>query len=70
MMIAGAMPPAKADLAESCNIKLPDAVRQRPKTGFMAPVRDWALGETGGAVRGLRGWARLVHAQQIGGHRV
>jgi asparagine synthase (glutamine-hydrolysing) len=43
---------------------LPDAVLDRPKTGFTTPVRQWMLAE--GAVseqdRGLRGWARQVHA--------
>ena len=44
---------------------LPDAILDRPKTGFTTPVRQWMLDE--GLVserdRGLRGWARRVHAK-------
>ena len=47
---------------------LPDAVLARPKTGFTTPVRQWMLEE--GLVseqdRGLRGWARQVHAKYVG----
>ena len=43
---------------------LPDAILNRPKTGFTTPVRQWMLEE--GLVsdkdRGLRGWARQVYA--------
>ena len=47
---------------------LPDAVLDRPKTGFTTPVRQWMLEEglVSSADRGLRGWAREVHARYTG----
>jgi asparagine synthase (glutamine-hydrolysing) len=50
-------------MADTPRRKLPAAVLDRPKTGFVVPVRDWiAGGGAGGGERGLRGWARQVHA--------
>lgn len=61
-LIAGGMPPTKADLAATPRTPLPRAVRQRPKTGFAIPVRDWVVEPGAGEPeRGLRGWARLVY---------
>ncbi len=64
-LLAGPRPPGKQDLARSPVRPLPSAVLTRSKTGFFIPVRDWLLdGETGVvAERGLRGWAKFVHAQ-------
>lgn len=60
-------PPTKRDLGESPRPPLPDAVVNRPKTGFSVPVREWLLeGRRDGMPdvrepRGLRGWARVVY---------
>jgi asparagine synthase (glutamine-hydrolysing) len=60
---AGASAPDKRAMADTPRRKLPAAVLDRPKTGFVVPVRDWiAGGAQGGGERGLRGWARQVHA--------
>jgi asparagine synthase (glutamine-hydrolysing) len=40
---------------------LPDAVLNRPKTGFFVPVPQWMQGTE----RGWRGWAREVFAAQV-----
>ncbi|MGF1626983.1 MAG: asparagine synthase (glutamine-hydrolyzing) [Alphaproteobacteria bacterium] len=68
-MLAGERPPGKADMAAAPRRALPDAVLQRPKTGFSVPVRDWLLRGVGdrlglevdAGARGLRGWAGLVY---------
>ena len=67
-LLASPTPPTKRDMADTPRTKLPDAVRNRAKTGFVVPVRDWIMGEAGAAPaqRGLRGWARMVHAAQKG----
>ena len=64
-LIAGPHPPGKQSLARSPARALPATVLNRPKTGFFIPVRDWLLdGNTDApAERGLRGWAKFVHAQ-------
>jgi asparagine synthase (glutamine-hydrolysing) len=62
-LLAGNTPPGKGDMADTCATPLPPQIRRREKTGFVVPVRDWVQGETGAGARGLRGWARLVHAQ-------
>lgn len=43
---------------------LPDAILNRPKTGFTTPVRQWMLEEglVSAGDRGLRGWAKQVYA--------
>ena len=58
--IASDAPPTKQDLA-SCAARLPPTLFARPKTGFSTPVRKWVGDQTGGSVRGLRGWADHVH---------
>ena len=54
----------KQDLASAARPMLPQALIQRPKTGFTVPVRDWihAAGHAPApqAERGLRGWQRTV----------
>lgn len=52
--------PTKRDMAAALSPALPDAVLNRPKTGFFIPVHDW-LGDGGAGARGLRGWARDVY---------
>lgn len=56
----------KADLARVPLNPLPQAVVNRPKTGFGIPVREWLLGEDpqASSERSLRGWARRVYAAQ------
>lgn len=64
--LASAHPPTKRDMAQAAPARLPDAVLQRPKTGFVVPVRDWLLQSfdpTLGRERGLRGWAREVYSR-------
>jgi len=61
-LVASDHPPTKRDLAAAAGDILPRAVRERPKTGFAIPVRDWVqdrANET--SERGLRGWARHVY---------
>lgn len=54
---------SKSRLAATPSVALPDAVLNRPKTGFTVPVREWLSGDAApSAERGLRGWARDVYA--------
>jgi ADP-heptose:LPS heptosyltransferase len=65
-LIASANPPNKTDMALSPRTKLPAEVLSRQKTGFGIPVREWLLRSLDPTVaheRGLRGWARYVHAE-------
>ena len=69
-LLASGMPPSKRDMALALRSPLPDAILNRPKTGFHIPVRDWLLdqrSEVGGQkpadVRSLRGWARQVYSR-------
>jgi asparagine synthase (glutamine-hydrolysing) len=63
-LLAGARPPTKRDMADTLRDKLPDPILNRAKTGFVIPVREWILGESGKASRGLRGWAQRVYEAQ------
>jgi len=54
-LLAGPNPPSKRDMANSARPPLPDAVLNRPKTGFFVPITQW-LGQPN-----LRSWARVVH---------
>lgn len=56
--LAGGHPPGKGDMAATPATPLPPEVLNRPKTGFFVPVPEWM----GQGDRGLRGWARHVHA--------
>jgi asparagine synthase (glutamine-hydrolysing) len=52
---AGGQAPGKRHMAAAANPALPEAILNRPKTGFFIPVAQW-LGESS-----LRGWAQRVH---------
>ncbi|MBT5266476.1 MAG: asparagine synthase (glutamine-hydrolyzing) [Rhodospirillaceae bacterium] len=66
-LIAGDNPPVKRDLVALAGDRLPEAARNRAKTGFSVPVRDWlADPEAVGGERGLRGWARHVLDEGFG----
>ena len=60
----------KQAMARTPRLPLPDAVLNRPKTGFVVPVRDWLVQEDTdfSHERGLRGWSRLVYSG-FTGHR-
>ena len=60
-LLAAAHAPGKRAMADAPRRKLPYAVLNRPKTGFVVPVREWVAGDKPPAERGLRGWAQLVH---------
>ncbi|MHA1107546.1 MAG: asparagine synthase (glutamine-hydrolyzing) [Alphaproteobacteria bacterium] len=64
-MLAGRNPPGKRDLALTPATKLPGEILDRPKTGFLVPVREWSGdkgSDEGAAERGYRGWARRIYA--------
>jgi asparagine synthase (glutamine-hydrolysing) len=54
----------KRDLAQTPLPPLPASLRDRPKTGFVVPVREWLVGagDRHGHLRGLRGWAQHVYS--------
>ena len=56
------VPPNKRDLA-ACAERLPGEIRQRRKTGFITPVREWTQELCQAEARGLSGWASFVAAQ-------
>jgi asparagine synthase (glutamine-hydrolysing) len=58
-LVAAGRAPSKADMAASARPTLPEAILNRPKTGFFVPVAQW-LGEPS-----LRGWARRVYAAAV-----
>jgi asparagine synthase (glutamine-hydrolysing) len=69
--IAGALaapaPPSKRDMASTPATPLPDAVLNRPKTGFAVPMRQWLLRDDPSATeRGFRGWSRKIAAECYG----
>ena len=53
---------AKRDVVAAAAPKLPSMLFARPKTGFSVPVHEWIRGGAVSGERGLRGWARQVHA--------
>ena len=62
--LAGAGAPVTKDMMASAPTRpLPDAIRNRPKTGFMTPTRQWLTEgiDPKYAQRGLRGWAQYVY---------
>jgi asparagine synthase (glutamine-hydrolysing) len=52
-------------LADAPRPPLPPEVRNRRKTGFTVPMREW-LRHEGGAEFGKRGWARRVYEVMFG----
>jgi asparagine synthase (glutamine-hydrolysing) len=61
-LLATDEPPGKRDMADAPRAKLPREVLERAKTGFVVPVREWVADGEAAPARGLRGWARQVHA--------
>lgn len=62
-MLVADHPPGKRDMASTPARPLPDAVLNRPKTGFFVPMREWLLKDDASATeRGFRGWARKIAA--------
>jgi asparagine synthase (glutamine-hydrolysing) len=55
----------KRKIAHAVAPELPPALLNKPKTGFVVPVREW-LGarSTSTSTRGLRGWARYVYGRR------
>jgi asparagine synthase (glutamine-hydrolysing) len=53
-------------LARSPRTPLPDAILNRPKTGFTLPIRDW-MAEHGAAPKlfGMRPWALFLYQQNV-----
>lgn len=58
----------KHDFAGLPTLGLPRAVIDKPKTGFLVPVREWLdqMAAARSRQRGLRGWASEVLRQQAG----
>jgi asparagine synthase (glutamine-hydrolysing) len=63
-LLASSCVPGKLSMARTPAKPLPPDVVHRKKTGFLVPVREWLIGHDReiGKQRGLRGWARYVHA--------
>jgi len=55
--------PGKRGLGQTPAPPLPPELLDRPKTGFVVPVREWLMGADDGHahLRGLRGWAQHVY---------
>lgn len=66
--LARADAPGKRALGRTPRPPLPAAILDRPKTGFVVPVREWLMGDAApeAGLRGLRGWARQVHREFVG----
>jgi asparagine synthase (glutamine-hydrolysing) len=57
-------------LASAARPPLPAEVRQRRKTGFTLPIKEWLTQEANGHVEfGKRSWARKVYEVMFGGER-
>jgi len=54
----------KDDMAATPERALPEAVRNRPKSGFTIPVREWLMNERPeySGENGLRGWAQYIYS--------
>lgn len=54
--------PKKPHVVEALHVPLPKEVIERPKTGFVVPVRKWMEEELEGTpMRGLRDWAVYIY---------
>jgi asparagine synthase (glutamine-hydrolysing) len=56
---------AKREIVAAAAPTLPSAVFAKPKSGFSVPVQEWIRNPALLAERGMRGWARQVHARFI-----
>ncbi|HXI70572.1 MAG TPA: asparagine synthase (glutamine-hydrolyzing) [Verrucomicrobiae bacterium] len=68
-MLAAGQPTTKSDLALTPRSPLPASVLNRPKMGFVVPVRQWlreSFDPTSGVERGLRGWVREIYSTFAG----
>jgi len=55
---------SKTEVARAVAPDLPARVLNRPKSGFVVPVRDWLAPPANGLrARGLRDWARFCAAR-------
>ena len=63
-LLGRAKSPTKRDMAETTRPALPEAVLNRPKSGFSIPVHNW-IAESGSKGSDLRGWARKVFEAQV-----
>ena len=52
---------SKSDMVATPRRLLPQAVLNKPKTGFSIPVQDWLIQGTTSRSRGYRGWAGEVY---------
>lgn len=59
----------KREVVAAAAPELPPPLFARPKTGFSVPVDEWIRGNAVSGGRGLRGWARQIHARFVGGVR-
>jgi len=55
---------SKRTVAQAAAPDLPRAILEKPKTGFVVPLREWLAGPSVSS-RGLGGWARTIHAQYL-----
>ncbi|MES3001676.1 MAG: asparagine synthase (glutamine-hydrolyzing) [Pseudomonadota bacterium] len=55
---------SKSEVARATAPRLPAQLLEKPKTGFLVPTSSWLMASDGRKVprRGLRAWARHVHA--------
>jgi asparagine synthase (glutamine-hydrolysing) len=62
-VLAGLGANGKRELGATPQPPLPPRLLDRPKTGFVVPVREWLMGADDGHahLRGLRGWAQHVY---------
>lgn len=58
---------SKREVIAAAAPALPPMLFARPKTGFSVPVHEWIRGGSASGGRGLRGWARQVHAHFVEG---
>ncbi|NJD34686.1 MAG: asparagine synthase (glutamine-hydrolyzing) [Betaproteobacteria bacterium] len=53
---------SKPEIAAAMAPQLPAALINKPKTGFVVPVRDWLISDQGSqAARGMRAWAQYIY---------
>jgi asparagine synthase (glutamine-hydrolysing) len=64
-LIAAGIPVTKQTMASAPAKRLPNAVLNRPKSGFFVPVKSWLTGDQHGEARPRtpKEWARLVYSR-------